>query len=218
MPLGSGGSLVTVRLGTRACQHCGQLCGVGQYTRGRCHACYTYWWRHGRERPLPGRVGRRRPLVPCGNCGVLCDSHQRARGRCSRCYQYWYRYQRERPLWLFAGATVARPPRPPRPCSHCGQAVPRLFRGRCKTCYTYWWRQGRERPLTAPQPVQCQDCQRPVTAARRGRCGRCYMRWWRAQRAAPGRPPAGRGGGAPAGVREAMHADAPSPAEVHSAL
>jgi hypothetical protein len=197
MPLGNGGPLVHARLGTRACHHCGQPCAVGQYTRGRCHACYTYWWRHGRERPLPGRVRERRPPVRCGNCGELCDSNQRARGRCGTCYQYWYRYQRERPPWLFAGATVARPPRR---CGHCGRAVPHLSRGRCGTCYHYWWRHGRDRSLTPPQPVQCQDCQRPVTAARRGRCGRCYMRWWRAQR--PGaRTRGGEGARTPASGR-----------------
>lgn len=47
-----------------ACQRCGVSVGKGQHSRGRCHACYVYWYRTGRERPLALLAARRRPQRP----------------------------------------------------------------------------------------------------------------------------------------------------------
>lgn len=133
---------------TNICQNC-HIRPI--LARGRCHTCYIYLHRTGRERPLH--------LLQkyCSNCGqpVL------ARGLCRACYLYQRIHGRRRPAYLATPEiAVCRNP-------HCLKPLrfdPRSKNGYCQTCYQYLWRTGRNRPrrLTGGPCTWC-ECGQPAT-------------------------------------------------------
>ena len=77
----------------RRCTVCKRL--TDRYVRAMCSMCYTYWRRHGRNRP------RRYKPETCTNCGKPLPADSRRGGLCRSCYGYERKTGRTRPerLW-----------------------------------------------------------------------------------------------------------------------
>lgn len=117
--------------------------------KGRCRGCYTYFSRHGTERPfdLYKRVlGRHRRQAPrwCSNCG---HPHVYANLRCYACYKYRWRNGVERPRHKWdneAGCIVCGIPLATLPVQSNGRRY--SASGMCYPCYQYRSRTGEDRP------------------------------------------------------------------------
>jgi hypothetical protein len=72
------------------CKICQGEIPKGEMHRGRCQRCFTYFSKHGVERP---DLDRLYVEARCSVCGVARAQTRRGhlpRGMCSRCYGRWY--------------------------------------------------------------------------------------------------------------------------------
>lgn len=80
---------------THPCQNCAEVGAL--LRRGRCPACYVYWWKWRHERPR-WYWDRSAVRPPCRNCGLQPQATRR--GWCRTCYFYWHHTGRLRPISL----------------------------------------------------------------------------------------------------------------------
>lgn len=83
-------------LSNHLCLNCGMQ---PSRTLGRCVACYSYFHKHGYERP----AYLYQPVFSCRNCGQRLDRRRERtiKGCCSRCHAYRRSHQSERPAYLW---------------------------------------------------------------------------------------------------------------------
>lgn len=136
----------STRSAAKLCSNCGSIPTPPAYLRkGRCWACYNYYWRTGKERPPWYGDGRSRmtsdDAIRAYHARYMAgesvaDLAKEAGVHEVTIYDYF------RSLDLPLRLPKARPT-----CSNCGRVCVELRKGRCNPCYQWHRQYNEERPL-----------------------------------------------------------------------
>lgn len=131
--------------------------------RSRCPTCYSYWRKHGTDRPKQLCERKAKPAW----CEVCGDPNVEAQSKCKACYMYWRRHKKKRPRFLWDTDCRCKNCKIPlRSLGRWASGTQRWRSGFCEACIQYKDRTGKARPkhLWGDGPLGFCECGYPAVA------------------------------------------------------